>query len=110
MEHFKFTGIQASAMDDFVKPSEINITTQPKQETEAGSGSSVALSVEASGEEGINLNYQWQFSADGATWADCTGVTAKTATYTFTMSLETAGSIVVSFLMRQERVSLLPKQ
>lgn len=79
------------AMDDFVKPSEINITTQPKQETEAGSGSSVALSVEASGEEGINLNYQWQFSADGATWADCTGVTAKTATYTFTMSLETAG-------------------
>lgn len=78
-------------MDDFVKPSEINITTQPKQETEAGSGSSVALSVEASGEEGINLNYQWQFSADGATWADCTGVTAKTATYTFTMSLETAG-------------------
>ena len=79
------------AMDDFVKPSEINITTQPKQETEAGSGSSVALSVEASGEEGINLNYRWQFSADGATWADCTGVTAKTATYTFTMSLETAG-------------------
>ena len=51
----------------------------------------MALSVEASGEEGINLNYQWQFSADGATWADCTGVTAKTATYTFTMSLETAG-------------------
>lgn len=79
------------AMDNFVKPSKINITTQPKQETEAGSGSSVALSVEASGEEGINLNYQWQFSADGATWADCTGITAKTAAYTFIMSLETAG-------------------
>ncbi len=55
-------------MDDSVKPSEITFTTQPKQETEAGSGSSVALSVEASGEEGINLNYQWHFSADGATW------------------------------------------
>ncbi len=82
---------QIPALDSFKKPSEITITSQPASETVIGAGAEVILSVEASGEAGAVLSYQWQYSADGNEWTDCTGDSAKTPEYRFIMSEDLAG-------------------
>ncbi|MCD2492257.1 hypothetical protein LQE92_06385 [Lacrimispora sp. NSJ-141] len=82
---------QIPAPDNFKKPSEITITSQPASETVTGAGAEVILTAEASGEDGTALSYQWQYSADGSQWTDCIGDSAKTAEYRFTMSEDLAG-------------------
>jgi PKD repeat protein len=52
------------------------ITSQPR-DTNAIAGQSVSFGVTCSG---INLAFQWQHSADGATWGDIAGKTSATFT------------------------------
>ena len=56
------------------------ITTQPKT-AKVKVGATVKFTVKASGE---GLKYQWQSSANGKTWKNCTSSTAKKATFSFT--------------------------
>lgn len=77
-------------LSDFKKPSVINITTQPKDVT-VKAGKPVTLSVEAAGEAGVTLSYQWQKN-NGTDWVNCDGDGAQTASYGFTMSEAMAGS------------------
>ncbi len=72
----------------FSAPAAFTITSQPEAETIEMAGAPVTLSI---GVEGENLTYLWQFSADGATWTDCTGAGAATTEYQFTMAADTAG-------------------
>ena len=37
------------------------------------------------------MSYQWQYSADGTSWIDCEGISAKNATYTFEMASDKVG-------------------
>ena len=37
------------------------------------------------------MSYQWQYSADGTSWIDCEGISAKNATYTFEMTSDKVG-------------------
>lgn len=39
----------------------------------------------------LKLNYQWQYSADGTSWTDCDGISAKTNIYTFQMAIDKIG-------------------
>ena len=73
------------ALDEFKKPTSITITKQPEATIITGKGTEVSLEVAATGDEGMTLNYQWQYSTDGTNWAECTGDSAKTAAYSFTM-------------------------
>ncbi len=58
----------------------LGVTTQPKtQKVEAGE--KVKLTVKATGD---GLKYQWQSSADGKTWKNCSSASAKKASFTFT--------------------------
>lgn len=78
------------ALSEFTAPSKIEITKQP-QDVIAVPGVETSLSVEASGDEELTLSYKWQYSTDGKSWSDCEGDSAKTASYSFTMSDELAG-------------------
>ena len=83
--------LKLPALDDFTVPAQISVTTQPKNEIIAV-GQTVTLSVVASSEiEGATFSYQWQFSTDGTNWTGCEGATATQATYTFTMTTQSAG-------------------
>ena len=65
---------------DSVRLYVLGVTTQPKtQKVEAGTA--VKFTVKATGK---GLTYQWQSSADGKTWKNCSSSTAKNATFTFT--------------------------
>ena len=57
------------------------IVTQPKN-VYAQNGSQVNIAIEAVGDD---LNYQWQWSANGMTWKKCTAPSALTDTFSFTM-------------------------
>ncbi len=78
------------ALSEFKAPSKIEITKQP-QDMIAAPGAEASLSVEASGDEGLNLSCKWQYSTDETSWSDCEGDSAKEAVYSFTMSEELAG-------------------
>ena len=58
------------SLDNFKKQTEIVIQSQPK-DVAAKNDTQVSLSVTANGEESAKLSYQWQYSADGTSWADC---------------------------------------
>lgn len=73
------------ALDEFKKPTSITITEQPEAAIITGKGTEVNLEVAATGDESMALSYQWQYSTDGTNWAECTGDSAKTAAYSFTM-------------------------
>lgn len=60
---------------------ELTITEQP-EDTSAAIGKNIVLTVKASGE---NLNYQWQWSADGNRWKNCSSAGYNTNTFSFTM-------------------------
>ncbi len=62
------------------------ITEQPGA-VEAGAGETVSLHVEANR---TDVTYQWQWSADGNTWKNCSSAGSKTDTFSFTMK-ETLG-------------------
>ncbi len=57
----------------------LNITTQPKT-AKVEVGEKVTYKVAATG---AGKTYQWQVSADGKTWKNCSSSTAKKATFTF---------------------------
>ena len=63
------------------------ITSQP-QSAAVKAGEQVNLSVEA---DGTDCTYQWQYSADGTNWTDCTEENAKSANFNFQMTAELAG-------------------
>ena len=65
----------------------IRIITQP-QDTEAKDGEQASFTVEA---EGDGLSYQWQWSADGTTWKNCTSSSYNTETFSFKMKASAAG-------------------
>ena len=83
--------LKLPALDDFKKQTVVTIKTQPASETTAKAGDKVSLFVDASGEEGTTLSYQWQYSTDGTTWTNCSDLSAVTANYTFTMEEKLAG-------------------
>lgn len=84
--------LKLPALDDFTAPAQISVATQPKSETVTIVGQTVTLSVAASSEdENATFSYQWQFSTDGTNWTGCEGETATQATYTFTMTAQSAG-------------------
>ena len=56
------------------------ITTQPKT-AKVKVGATAKFTVKATGE---GLKYQWQSSADGKTWKNCSSSSATKATFTFT--------------------------
>ena len=58
----------------------LGVTTQPKT-AKVEAGDDIKLTVKATG---TGLKYQWQYSADGKTWKNCSSTTAKKATFTFT--------------------------
>ena len=78
------------SLDAFKKQTEIVIQSQPK-DVAAKNDTQVSLSVIANGEESAKLSYQWQYSADGTSWIDCEGISAKNATYTFEMASDKVG-------------------
>ena len=78
------------SLDAFKKQTEIVIQSQPK-DVAAKNDTQVSLSVIANGEESAKLSYQWQYSADGTSWIDCEGISAKNATYTFEMATDKVG-------------------
>ena len=65
---------------DAVRLYVLGVTTQPKtQKVEAGE--KVKFTVTATG---ASKTYQWQSSADGKTWKNCSSSSATSATFTFT--------------------------
>ena len=71
--------ISGSALVSCEEP--LKITEQPENIT-AGSGVTVQFHVEANK---ADASYQWQWSADGKTWKDCTSAGSNTDTFSFTM-------------------------
>ena len=65
---------------DAVRLHVLGITEQPVAKTVA-KGKTVKFAVEATGS---GLKYQWQSSADGKTWKDCSSSSATKATFSFT--------------------------
>ena len=63
----------------------IQITQQPES-AEVTAGDEVTFTVAASG---YSLSYKWQSSSDGTTWADISGATS--ASYTFTSAAADSG-------------------
>ena len=82
--------LKLPSLDAFKKQTEIVIQSQPK-DVAAKNDTQVSLSVIANGEESAKLSYQWQYSADGTSWIDCEGISAKNATYTFEMTSDKVG-------------------
>ncbi len=64
----------------FVIEPAAKIATQPKT-AKVKVGATAKFTVKATG---VGLKYQWQSSADGKTWKNCSSSTAKKATFTFT--------------------------
>lgn len=71
--------VSASARLTVAKPSAPAVSRQP-QAVVCAPGDSASFSVQASGGA---LSYQWQYSVDGAVWADCPEPTSGSATYRF---------------------------
>lgn len=65
----------------------VKILTNP-YDVEAAAGEIVSFVVEAEGDE---LRYQWQWSADGSNWKNCTGTGYNTDTFSFAMKEKFAG-------------------
>ena len=65
----------------------ITIVSNPF-DCEAKEGETASFHVVA---EGNNLQYQWQWSADGLTWKNCTAAGFNTDTFAFTMAAKYAG-------------------
>ena len=65
----------------------ITIISNP-EDTEVESGESVTFTVEAEGED---LRYQWQWSADGTTWKNCTMQGYNTTSFSFKVKASYTG-------------------
>ena len=68
-------------------PRVLVITKQPEAASKKA-GETVSLSVEA---EGDGLTYQWQYSSDGSSWADCADGSANSAAYSFVLAADLSG-------------------
>ena len=75
-----YSGTKVLAFEILPQPVKVTITTQPKTQ-KVEEGNDIKLAVKATGED---LIYQWQSSADGKTWKNCSSSSAKKATFTFT--------------------------
>lgn len=82
--------LKIPALDAFKKQTEVVIQSQPK-DVIAKNNTQVSLNVVVNGDESVKLNYQWQYSADGTSWTDCDGISAKTNIYTFQMAIDKIG-------------------
>lgn len=82
--------LKIPALDVFKKQTEVVIQSQPK-DVIAKNNTQVSLNVVVNGDESVKLNYQWQYSADGTSWTDCDGISAKTNIYTFQMAIDKIG-------------------
>lgn len=82
--------LKIPALDVFKKQTEVVIQSQPKGVI-AKNNTQVSLNVVVNGDESVKLNYQWQYSADGTSWTDCDGISAKTNIYTFQMAIDKIG-------------------
>ena len=82
--------LKIPALDAFKKQTEVVIQSQPK-DVIAKNNTPVSLNVVVTGDESVKLNYQWQYSADGTSWTDCDGISAKTNIYTFQMAIDKIG-------------------
>lgn len=82
--------LKIPALYAFKKQTEVVIQSQPK-DVIAKNDTQVSLTVVANGDESVKLNYQWQYSADGTSWTDCDGISAKTNIYTFQMAIDKIG-------------------
>ncbi len=65
---------------DAVRLYVLGITTQPTTQT-VKAGATIKFTVKATG---TGLKYQWQSSADGKTWKNCSSSSATKATFSFT--------------------------
>ena len=65
----------------------ITIISNP-EDTEVESGETVTFTVEAEGED---LRYQWQWSADGTTWKNCTMQGYNTTSFSFQVKASYTG-------------------
>ncbi len=77
------------ALSEFNAPKTVTITTQPA-DVKVAEGGTATLSVEATEKNSAALTYQWQYSADGENWSDCTDGTESR--YSFTMKEALAGN------------------
>lgn len=82
--------LKIPTLDVFKKQTEVVIQSQPK-DVIAKNNTQVSLNVVVNGDESVKLNYQWQYSADGTSWTDCDGISAKTNIYTFQMAIDKIG-------------------
>lgn len=82
--------LKIPALDAFKKQTEVVIQSQPK-DVIAKNNTQVSLNIVVNGDESVKLNYQWQYSADGTSWTDCDGISAKTNIYTFQMAIDKIG-------------------
>ena len=83
--------LKLPALSDFKKQTVITIQSQPIAKTVAKAGDKISLFIDALGEEGTTLSYQWQYSDDGESWTNCKELSAGTDNYTFTMEEKLAG-------------------
>ena len=65
----------------------VSIITDPA-DAELNVGETAVFTVEAEGED---LRYQWQWSADGSTWKNCTGAGYNTEAFSFKVRASYAG-------------------
>ena len=83
--------LKLPALSDFKKQTVITIQSQPIAKMVAKAGDKISLFIDALGEEGTTLSYQWQYSDDGESWTNCKELSAGTDNYTFTMEEKLAG-------------------
>ena len=77
--------LKLPALSDFKKQTVITIQSQPIAKTVAKAGDKISLFIDALGEEGTTLSYQWQYSDDGESWTNCKELSAGTDNYIIKM-------------------------